>query len=114
MSSESVLHLSSESVLRLFRVFQWVCVGFGVFVGIPTDILWEWVLKLYSHGNPDRFRTRNSRRTDSELRRRSNSELEIVVGQIPNSGVGQIPNSLVVGQIPVISLYRIRRLVSDD
>ena len=28
-----------------------------VFVGIPTDILWEWVLKFYSHGNPDRFRT---------------------------------------------------------
>ena len=36
---------------------------------------WEWVLKCYSHGNPDRFRTRNNRRTDSEL--------EIVVGQIP-------------------------------
>ena len=64
-----------------------------VFVGIPTDILWEWVMKLYSHGNPDRFRTRNNRRTDSELRRRTNSELEIIVGQIPNSGVGQIPNS---------------------
>ena len=99
---------NAESVLRLFRVFSGFC-GFlcflflWVFVGIPTDILWEWVLKFYSHGNPDKFRTRNSRRTVSELRRRTDSELEIIVGQIPNS--------LVVGQIPVISLYRIRRLV---
>ena len=35
--------------------------------------------------------TRNNRRTDSEL--------EIIVGQIPKSGVGQIPKSG-VGQIP--------------
>ena len=30
-------------------VFLWV---FGFFVGIPTEILWDWVLKFHSHGNP--------------------------------------------------------------
>ena len=33
--------------------FLWVFLW--VYVGIPTEILWEWVLKFYSHGNPGYF-----------------------------------------------------------
>ena len=64
-----------------------------------TDSVLEIVVEQIPYSGVGQIRTRNSRRTDTELRRRTDSELVIVVGQIPNSSVGQIPKTG-VRQIP--------------